>query len=171
MDIVSIKAKTGELVHGVMIDAKHLVTADGDVWSYWGGWHKLKPSSNRGYYVVNINRKPRSVHRLVATAYIDNPEHKPQVNHIDGNKHNNRVDNLEWCTGEENIAHAWRTGIMTMDKARRWGHVGGIGNRKLSMAQAEEIRADKKHLLKEIAATYGVSVPTVCQIRLHQRYN
>jgi hypothetical protein len=67
--------------------------------------------NNRGYYSVGIRRKTHMVHRLVAQAFIPNPLNKPFVNHIDGNKLNNTVSNLEWCTAAENNEHARLTGL------------------------------------------------------------
>lgn len=68
-----------------------------------------------GYAMVtlvdkNKNRKEKAVHRLVAEAFIPNPENKPQINHIDNDRSNPTVTNLEWCTGSENLLHAQRQG-------------------------------------------------------------
>ena len=76
----------------------------------------LKPKENwDGYLRIQIWDKGKcsfvAIHRLVAQEYIPNPENKPFVNHINGNKQDNRVENLEWCTQKENIQHAFRTGL------------------------------------------------------------
>lgn len=71
--------------------------------------------NNFGYYRVCLweNRKKKRFfrHRLVAEYFLDNPENKKFVNHIDGNKANNNLSNLEWCTRSENEKHAFKTGL------------------------------------------------------------
>ena len=72
----------------------------------------LKPINKRGYNTVKLRKngadKRLSIHRLVAETFIENPYNKPQVNHIDENKRNNIVENLEWCTNKENANHGTR---------------------------------------------------------------
>jgi hypothetical protein len=75
----------------------------------------LSPEIRTGYPSVNLKKKgmqsKRRVHRLVAIAFLDNPENKPQVNHIDGCKTNNHLSNLEWATASENSQHAHDIGL------------------------------------------------------------
>lgn len=75
---------------------------------------------NSGYLCVKLTNgeaiKAFLVHRLVAAAFLPNPENKPEVNHIDGDKTNNHVSNLEWVTSAENKQHAHRTGLKIYNK-------------------------------------------------------
>ena len=74
----------------------------------------MKAHLIKGYYSVKLSnghrgdKKESAIHRLVAQAFIPNPDNKPQVNHIDGNKHNNNAENLEWVTNGENGKHAFK---------------------------------------------------------------
>lgn len=69
---------------------------------------KINTQNKVGYMVVSLKGKTQLVHRLVANAFISNPEKKPTVNHKDGNKTNNFICNLEWATYAENNLHAYR---------------------------------------------------------------
>ena len=76
----------------------------------------LKMTNKYGDYFsvvlyLNEKRKSTRIHRLVAEAFIPNPDNKPQVNHIDGNKQNNCVENLEWVTAKQNLEHAYNNNL------------------------------------------------------------
>ena len=91
----------------------YAITEDGNVYSYISKKY-LKPGLNSsGYYQVNLckegKKKTFSIHRLVAEAFIPNPDNLPCVNHLDECKSNNCVDNLEWCSIEYNNAYGTRT--------------------------------------------------------------
>lgn len=77
----------------------------------------LKPSIDKdGYEIVGFGKKLHKVHRLVANAFIPKISGKEIINHKDGNKRNNYVNNLEWCTTQENIIHAVKTGLFVAKK-------------------------------------------------------
>lgn len=98
----------------------------------------LKQSDVQGYMCVGIRRdngsKMVKVHRLVALAFIPNPECKTQINHKDGDKHNNVVSNLEWVTCAENIAHAEKTGLRN--------HPEGIDPRSKKVKQIDVLSGE-----------------------------
>lgn len=121
-----------------------------------------------GYVHIALtnNGKGRTfkLHRLVALAFIPNPENKPQVNHIDGNKHNNHVSNLEWNTSKENINHAFRIGLNTPRKGEK------CPSSKLTEKDILEIRSSILTPL-QLSMKYNVLREQIYKILRRERWN
>lgn len=103
----------------------------------------LKPKVVNGYLTVHLRRsgysKHKKIHRLVAMAFILNTYEKPCVNHKDGNKQNNKLGNLEWCTYRENRVHALETGLAIPDIGQLAEARGiSIERRKKKVQQMDE---------------------------------
>lgn len=141
--------------------------------------------NNRGYFAVGIKHKTYMVHRLVALAFLPNPNKKPFVNHIDGNKLNNSLSNLEWCTVQENNAHARLTGlhkqaaghkIKYQSKATKAIALANLKDKsKLTPEQVRYVRKVFVKRSKEFSATalakqFGTSVAAMCKIVNRQTY-
>ena len=98
----------------------YMVSDDGKIKGLKSGKELKYSYTYNGYRKVKLycdsQGKTFMVHRLVASAFIPNVQNKPQVNHIDGNKENNAVENLEWVTQSENLSHAVKTGLIDISK-------------------------------------------------------
>lgn len=84
----------------------------------------MKCTSNpAGYSIIGLRKNNKQFHyplaRIVAKVFISNPENKEEVNHIDGNKKNNNISNLEWVTRKENMIHASKTGLLRIKGEKR----------------------------------------------------
>jgi len=92
----------------------YMVTDDGKVFSKRSNQY-LNPFERNGYLRVTLcnhqNRKTKPIHRIVAITYIQNPNNLSEVNHIDGDKHNNKIENLEWVSRQENVNHRMKNGL------------------------------------------------------------
>lgn len=118
----------------------------------------VKPQPNgKGYLRISIGKKLMFVHRLVAEKYIPNPDNLPQVNHKDGNKTNNCVDNLEWVSNSVNRKHAVQSGLHIHGEKCPWS--------KLTLENVNFIRNHPEMSRKELSAMFNVSLNTISDIR------
>ena len=162
-------------------EGQYAITEDGRVWSHPReivvkiGNKFLKPSvsSSTGYKTLTLKlrneHKTHSIHRLLAQTFLPNPDNKPYVNHKDGNKINNSLSNLEWCTEKENSQHAWQTGLMNYPYDRK--------GEKNNTAKLKDIDVITIRLMwnrgftnqSQIARDFGVKHSTINDI-VHNRH-
>jgi hypothetical protein len=121
---------------------------------------------SKGYLTVvlqkDAKRKMVLVHRIVAEHFIHNVESKPQINHIDGNKTNNAIENLEWVSHRENLNHAIKNNLTLKGEENR--------NSKLKDVDVIKIHSllQKGTTTKELSETYNVSYSTIDSIRTNR---
>ena len=145
------------------------ITEDGRVFNSYGK-ELSQQLSNSGYKQVTLRDASgaghsRFIHRLLAVAFIPNPEHKPCVNHKDGNRLNNDLDNLEWCTHKENSRHAFNTGLATPHGCNGESH----GRHKLTDENVAYImrtyvKGSREFGSSALARQLGVSTTTVYKV-------
>jgi len=131
----------------------------------------LKPNVLKDGYsqialIVDCEKKYEKVHRLVALAFIDNPQNKPQVNHKNGIRHDNRMENLEWVTISENHRHAFD--VLGKKPTKYWTGKKSV-NRKLTKEQIADIILDNRSQ-SVIAEEYGVVQQTISNIKTGKYY-
>ena len=120
----------------------------------------LVPIKNsQGYMIVNLSRKAHKVHRLVAIAFLDNPNNYRCVNHKDENKANNRVDNLEWCSYKYNNNYGTRNARISQNNGR-----------KIAQYSLDGVKIREWRSASEVARFYGRARTTItgcCAGRQH----
>lgn len=124
-----------------------------------------------GYVQVCLSKDGKkhyaSVHRLVSQAFLDNPNNKPEVNHINGDKSDNRAENLEWVTRSENELHAF--GALGKKPNAPWRGIPRRFARMFSDSQVRAIRSDIRPNA-QIARQYGVSKTAIRNIKNRKVY-
>lgn len=141
------------------IHGNYVVYNDGTIYSLQSKRFMNTIVTTSGYLCVKMNNKLVSIHRLVGELFIPNPNNKKEINHIDGNKHNNKVENLEWVTPKENIHHK----IHSLDKEHR-GSKNGMA--KLTLEQVDKIKVLYKagYTQKRLGEMFGITQGKISKV-------
>jgi len=146
----------------------YIITKEGSIISLYTGTQLYVHTNKKGYQFVRLcaNGKSKTylVHRLVAECWLPNPDELPQVNHKDGNKANNCVWNLEWCTCQENVTHSVNAGLVKRGDERP--------NAKLSDEEVIRLRALREEGLNyyELGKLFNIAYQTAHKVCSRMTY-
>lgn len=136
----------------------YIIHSNGTIFSSRSNTFIKHHINNKGYSIVTLSdgklRKTATVARLIAETFIPNPNNLPQINHKNGDKNNDTIENLEWCTGKENVCHAYTV-------------LGRIQHRKidkschLTIKEKYKNSKKKKDVLSDLSNKYGASEYTI----------
>lgn len=156
------------VIPGITFKQKYEIDDEGNVWTPYRGPRKMKPPlTHKGYRRVYLQTteggKSFQVHRLVLMMFspVEGMD-KLEVNHKDGNKENNNLSNLEWCTGSMNVRHSLSTGLKTPAKGES---VGGSKLKEENVLQICEMLQSHNYSLSEIGDKFGVSKHCIFDIK------
>lgn len=130
----------------------------------------LHGGTRHGYAMVYTGETQERVHRLVAEAFLPNPDNKETVNHIDGHKLNNSVENLEWATHIENMRHAYRTGLIVRVSGDKC-HSSKLSNEKAAYIRKNYIKRDPEFGLTGLGKKFGVSPTSILRVVNNVNWN
>jgi hypothetical protein len=140
----------------LLTNSNYHATLDGKI--YNSETNKLNEGGyNRRYLRCKINGKGYDIHRLIAQTFIPNPDNKPQVNHKNGNKHDNRVENLEWATSYENNLHARINGLAKGPKKGENSNCSKLDDETIAYIKSIHKPYDSEFGTRALAKRYGVN--------------
>ena len=146
----------------------YMALSDGRIWSYASQTYLTPMTDQKGYKAVKLYKKGEwkqiKVHRVVLSTFVHQPPGKDQINHIDGVKDNNSLNNLEWVTGKENMRHAFDNGL---EKGKRGEEHNMAKLKNEDVITIRQLYASgitqtgKRYSQRQLAKMYGVRQATI----------